>query len=132
MSRLYYCDTICKKVYKQYFLMRYKLKAIKYEDDYFCYWFSYLPDLSLQAACFLILFFRPHAFKTSYLLRNAFVHLNLRSQICSNNLNFYLLSLLLTQWSTFHSNQIDQIPGSRIRYVQRVDYSTTRMVISKA
>ena len=43
-----------------------KLKAIKYNENSFCYLSSYILDLSLQALCFLILFFQPYAFKTLY------------------------------------------------------------------
>ena len=45
-----------------------KLKAIKYKEDFFCY-LSFYPDLSLQAACFQILFFRLHAFRSFFLGR---------------------------------------------------------------
>ena len=38
-------------------------KAIKYKKDFFCYLSFYL-DLGLQAACFQILSFRPHTFKS--------------------------------------------------------------------
>ena len=43
-----------------------RLKAIKYKEDFFCYLFSYL-DLGLQAICFQILSFRPHAFRFFFL-----------------------------------------------------------------
>ena len=109
-----------------------RLKAIEYKEDFFCYLSSYLPDLGLQAACLLTLFFRPHAFRTSYPWRNAFVYPSFGSQIRSNNLNPHSLSPSLTQWLTSHSNRVDQTPGSRTRCVQRVVHPTTRMVVPKA
>ena len=94
-----------------------RLKAIKYNKDFFCYLSSYTPDLGLQAPCFLTLFFWPYTFKTLYSRRNASIHPSFGSQIYFNNLNSHLLSPLLTQWSTSHSNRIDQIPGSHIHCV---------------
>ena len=38
-----------------------RLKAIKYNKDFF-YYLSFYPDLGFQAAYLQILFFRPHAF----------------------------------------------------------------------
>ena len=72
-----------------------RLKTIKYNENSFCYLSSYSPNLGLQAPYFLILFFWPYAFRTLYPWQNVFIYLNFRSQIYSNNLNLYLLSLLL-------------------------------------
>ena len=42
-----------------------KLKAIKYKENFFSYLSSY-SNLGLQTACFQILSFRPHAFKSFF------------------------------------------------------------------
>ena len=41
------------------------IKAIKYKEDFFYYLSSY-SDLGLQATCFQILSFRPHAFRSFF------------------------------------------------------------------
>ena len=74
-----------------------RLKAIEYNENFFYYLFSYFSDLDLQLSCLLTLFFQLYIFKILYLWQNTFVYSSFRSQIHFNNLNLYLLSLLLTQ-----------------------------------
>ena len=110
-----------------------RLKAIKYKEDSFCYFCSYLPVLGLQAAYLLTLFFRPYAFRT---------FVSSAERICSPkpqipdlfyNLNLHLLSFLLTpKASFFHSDWVDQTSGIRTHCVQQAMFFTTRMVVLKA
>ena len=86
-----------------------RLKTIEYKKDFFCYLSSYL-DLGLQAACFQILSFRPHAFRSFFLGRmpsrflTKYICPSFGSQIRFNNLNLI----------PYAESLIDQIPKARM------------------
>ena len=110
----FYAVSKCMGIFKV------RLKAIKYKENSFYYFFSYPPDLSFQIACLLTLFFQPYTFKTFVSLAKH-IYFSKPSWILNlfYNLNFYLLSFLLISKVNFFCNNLsDQTSGNCICYVQ--------------
>ena len=107
-----------------------RLKAIA--KDFFCYLSSYFPNLGLQVACFLTLFFQPYAFKTFVSSAKHICSPKPRIPDLFYNLNPHSLSSLLTLKANFsHSNWVDQISESCICCVQQAVSPTICMVVPK-